>query len=234
MRTLLYGTDGTKIVSRLLEIKEKYPKEQIYEISGVITTDEINLYLQSYSMFGTDELLVWRVSKKTEITDDILKLIAEDISKDLVVMLSENLPKNSKLFKYFGQVQQFVLDEKEKVFSLLDAISRKQSQLSIKNYYKLINEKNDPIYINSMLFYQFKNILHAKFNSETYRSINPFVKQRLSSAINNFSNNECVNIIEEIYITDLKLKTTSIDNEILVLNLILKVVNGNLSPAQYV
>jgi len=234
MRTLLYGTDGTKIVSRLLEIKGKYPKEQIYEISGVITIDEINLYLQSYSMFGTNELLVWRVSKKTEITDDILKLIAEDISKNLVVMLSENLPKNSKLFKYFGQIQQFVLDEKEKVFSLLDVISRKQSQLSIKNYYKLINEKNDPIYINSMLFYQFKNILHAKFNSETYRSMNPFVKQRLISAINNFSNYECVNIIKEIYTIDLKLKTTSIDNEILVLNLILKVVNGNLSSVQYV
>ena len=234
MRTLLYGTDGTKIVSRLLEIKGKYPKEQIYEISGVITIDEINLYLQSYSMFGTNELLVWRVSKKTEITDDILKLIAEDISKNLVVMLSENLPKNSKLFKYFGQVQQFILDEKEKVFSLLDVISRKQSQLSIKNYYKLINEKNDPIYINSMLFYQFKNILHAKFNSETYRSMNPFVKQRLISAINNFSNYECVNIIKEIYTIDLKLKTTSIDNEILVLNLILKVVNGNLSSVQYV
>ena len=225
MKILLYGTDNVKIFEKLVEIKQKYKKEQTYELTGEVGVDDLRQYLQGLSMFGSDELICFQVSKKTEITDSILDLLTDEISKNLVIVLYENLPKNSKLLKYFDQTYQFVADEKEKVFPLLDAISKKQSLVSVQNYYKLIFQKNDPIYINSMLFYQFKNILHARFKSNTFELINPFVKSRLSFVMNNFSDTECVNIIKEIYAVDLRLKTTSINDEVLVLNLILKIAN---------
>jgi len=233
MKILLYGNNAN-VVGKSLEIKHQYKKEQVYELVGEIGTDEIEQYLTSVNMFGTDELLYWRVNKKTEISDKILKLIKGKITKNLLVVLSENLPKNSKFFKYFDKSEQFIADEKEKIFPLLEAISNKNPLLSVKLFYKLINQKNDPVYINSMLFYQFKNILHVRFDTETIKSINPYVKSKLTLVKNNFSDTECVKIISEIYAVDLKLKTTSIDSEVVVLNLILKIVNGKLNVAQYV
>ncbi len=233
MKILLYGSDNAKILEKLLEIKQKFSRDQIYELFGEIEIKEIKQYLQAVSMFGGDELLCIRVNKKTDISDDILNLLKDDINKHILIVLSENLPKNSKLFKFFNDVFQFVADEKEKVFPFLEVLSKKQS-LAIRNYYKLITEKNDPVYINSMLFYQFKNILHARHHTETFAQVNPFVKSKLNFVINNFSDLECVNIIREIYSVDIKLKTTSLNSEILVLNLILKIINGNLDTAKYV
>jgi len=234
MKTLIYGTDNIKVLDYLSELKKKYKNEQTYNLTGSIDVNDIVEYLQGTSMFASEELICWRPNKKTEITDEILTFIKDPLSKDLIVVVLENLPKNSKLFKFFDQTKQFTGDEKEKVFPLLDTISKKQAKLSVKLYYKLLQQQNDPIYINSMLFYQFKNILHAKFQTETFNLINTFVKSRLGSVVNNFSEDECVNIIKEIYFVDLRLKTSSVDNEVLVLNLILKIINGNLATAQYV
>lgn len=231
MKTLLFGTDQVKVLETLVKLKQKYSKEQTYELAGQLSTDDFQQYLQGISMFGLDELICWRVNKKTEINEDILELIKDEVTKNIILVLYENLPKNSKLFKFFDSAQQFVIDEKEKIFPLLDAISQKKTKMCVSIYQKLIKQKNDPIYINSMLFYQFKNIIHARFKTQTFATINPFVKSRLTPSINNFSNLECVNIIKEIYAVDLRLKTTNLNNEVLVLHLILKIVNGNLSSA---
>ncbi len=233
MRILLYGNDNVGILEKLLEIKQKYTKGQIYELFGEVEVSDINQYLQATSMFGSDELICLRVNKKTELSDEILDLIKNETNKNILVVLFENLPKNSKLFKYFNEVFQLVADEKEKIFPFLDTLSKKQT-LAVRNYYKLITEKNDPIYINSMLFYQFKNILHARYNTETFEQVNPFVKSKLNFVRNNFTDIECVNIIRDIYEVDIKLKSTSLSSEVLVLNLILKIINGNLNTAQYV
>ena len=65
MKILLYGTDNVKIFEKLVEIKQKYKKEQTYELTGEVGVDDLRQYLQGLSMFGSDELICFQVSKKT-------------------------------------------------------------------------------------------------------------------------------------------------------------------------
>jgi len=226
MKKIIYGKDLNSILDKFQEIKSNYTPSSISIVEDEVDLDIFSNLFNSLSMFGDNEIVVWKVSDKKYITEDHLKLIKEYNNKDFLLVCFVNLPKNSKILKYFTSLDKFEEKEKTKIFPLLGALTKKNKHLSVNLYYKMLQEGSDPIYINSMFFYQYKNILHGLTDSATYANLNPFVKRNVSSEINMYRLEESVNIINEIYSVDKKLKTTALDNELLVLNLLLKIVNS--------
>lgn len=228
MKKIIYGKNKAKILDAYSREKSKFKEEEVSRLDNEVSVSDLYNLLNSFSLFGDGGLVVWYLDDKKYISDSHLELIKESRKNILLVLLS-NLPKNSKILKVFDVLDKFDNEDPIKIFPLLEQISSKNKKGVVNLYYKMLREGNDPIYINSMIFYQYKNILHFFVQSETYNTLNPYVKRGLSKYVGMYDVLECANIIKEVFVTDKFLKSTNLNNEVLVLNLILKIVNNKLS-----
>lgn len=108
------------------------------------------------------------------------------------------------------------------IFGLMDAVAAKNSKRSVQLLNSFLEEGENAIYILTMIEKQFKNIAMAKFEAgitETTLAkkagIHPFVAKKSIAQARNFTNTEIIRMYKRLIWADLKLKSGSEPNQIL-------------------
>lgn len=109
------------------------------------------------------------------------------------------------------------------IFQTIEALSQKNKKLSIDLIRKHIELGDHPLYLLSMIIYQFKTLLILKdlIDKKTPHNLiakksglAPFTVQKNLYLCNKFSFEELKNIYQKLFEIDLNIKTGKIDNEL--------------------
>lgn len=117
------------------------------------------------------------------------------------------------------QIEELVeLNPQDTIFSLLDELTRGNTQTAVSYYDSLRAQQLEPLYIMSMLTWQMENILLVasagqRNDNEIARDagINPYVVQKTRSVAGKLGRKSLEKALELLINTDEKLKTTAID-----------------------
>ncbi|MDO8530368.1 MAG: DNA polymerase III subunit delta [bacterium] len=108
------------------------------------------------------------------------------------------------------------------IFKTIDALAQKNKKQALNLVHKHLDEGDNPLYLLSMIAFQFKNLLVIKELAERglmYASIvkksglHPFVVKKNYYACNQFSFEKLKEIYHQIYQVDLDIKTGKIEPE---------------------
>lgn len=115
------------------------------------------------------------------------------------------------------------------IFDMVETIARGQATEAIKLYLGLRNQKAQPLYILSMIAWQIRNLLVVKVaglsseNNISDAKISPFVVNKIRPLVTGIELDNIVRSYSSIQETDLKLKTTQTNPDVLMQQLILRV-----------
>ncbi len=215
---LLHGSDVVSSRKKLEELKGKYPPSGMIMLSGRdIDYSQFPMLFSTVSMFNEKRVVV--VEEKIDNRQFDLKAVSNS-EVDLIIWVSTSLRSNdgliSEIVKLSGKVEHF--DEKPdlSVFPFLDAVGRRQRVLALREYLKLKEEGQNPIYLVTMLVWQFRQIIVPELASG-------FVKKKVELFRSNFSFDELRKIYYLLLNIDLQLKTGEGVSEILVEQFVFKV-----------
>jgi len=146
----------------------------------------------------------WLLSSET----DKLSSVGADINNSLIEDMVEPSPK-------------------ETIFSLLDAVAGGRQREAMDLYRKLIQARMEPAYILSMLIWQLNNLSIAVHGSSLPESeitsnfkISPYVLSKTRRLASQLDANQIANMWRDVMKADQTLKTTSVNDELLVEQLI--------------
>jgi len=223
------------------EFKEKFLKERkdflksediilFYEEEKIAKNDSLFKFFikdtksQEFQIFSGQKLKNWirkRFEKyETKIELDALEVLIEYVGSDLWRMNNEI----KKLVSYKNgatvKKEDIKLLTRSKVeadiFKTIDAISRKNKKQALNLLHKHLEKGDSPLYLLSMINFQFRNLLIVKDFIEKYRPYNvilkksglhPFVVKKSYSLSQKFSIGELKKIYRRIFQVDLDIKT---------------------------
>ena len=164
---------------------------------------------------------------ETKIDSGVLEKLIEYIGNDLWQMSNEIRKlasfKNNKTVK----VEDIELLVKSKIetdiFKTIDAIADKNKKQALNLLHKHLEKGDSPLYLLSMISYQFRNLLIIKDLIEKCKPYNvilkksglhPFVVKKSYYQSQKFTFQELKKIFQKIFKTDLDIKTGKIQPEI--------------------
>lgn len=164
--------------------------------------------------------------KKTYITPDALDLLTSFIKNDLWQMANEiNKLSNYKMGSVVKREDVLLCVKpgiESDIFKTIDALASKNKKQALNLLHKHLDEGEAPLYLLSMIAYQFKNLLILKELIEKglpYQAIikksglHPFVVQKTYYACSQFSLPELKKIYRKVFQVDSDIKTGKIDAE---------------------
>jgi len=165
---------------------------------------------------------------KTKINPDALDLLVEFVKNDLWKMANEI----NKLSNYKTgapgpikkeDVELLVKPNTENdIFKTIEALASKDKKRALSLLHKHIDDGDNPLYLLSMISYQFRNLLIIKEFQEDSKPYNiiiqksglhPFVVQKTYYLCNQFSMPELKKIYRKIFQIDSDIKTGKIEPE---------------------
>ncbi len=215
---LLHGNDVVSSRKKLEELRSEYEPTSI----SVLAAKEID-YAQFPLLFSTmsmfDEKRVVVVEEKPDPKQLDLNSISTS-GVDLIIWVGSVLRSNDALIgaitKAKGKVEVFEEKPDLSVFPFLDAVASRKRIIALREYMKLKAEGNDPIYLVTMLVWQFRQILVPEM-------ANGFVKKKVESFKANFSFEELRKIYYLLLQMDVQLKTGDGVAEVMVEQFVYKV-----------
>jgi len=107
----------------------------------------------------------------------------------------------------------------QNIFKTIDSISSKRKQKAINLIHQHIDKGDSPLYLLSMIAFQFRNLLIMKDQIHKGKNINelkwhPFVIKKTYKLSQSFELEQLKKIYQKIVETDLNIKTGKIDPEI--------------------
>ncbi len=99
------------------------------------------------------------------------------------------------------------------IFATIDAIGRKKKELALELLHEHLVKGDSPIYLLSMIHFQFRNILQVKDSSRENIHMHPFVAKKSHELASLFSMDELKAVYEKIWKTDCAVKTGAMDGE---------------------
>lgn len=185
---------------------------------------------QEFSFLAGLNLRTWAqeefAKSGQKINLDALDLLLNYAGNDLWRLSNEinklsNFKKDSTIKK--DDVELFVRPRIElDIFKTIDALAAKNKKQALTLLHKHLDEGEAPLYLLSMIAYQFKNLLVVKELAQKglmYASIvkksglHPFVVKKTYFACNQFSFEELKKIYQNIFQVDLDIKTGKIEAE---------------------
>lgn len=215
---LLHGNDVVSSRKKLEELRSGYEATAV----TVLTAKEIDyaqfpLHFSTMSMFDDKRLVV--VEDKLDPKQVDLASIAGS-GVDLVVWIGSVLRSNDALIgainKVKGKVEVFEEKPDLSVFPFLDAVASRKRIIALREYMKLKAEGSDPIYLVTMLVWQFRQILVSELASG-------FVKKKVEMFKANFTFEELRKIYYLLLQMDVQLKTGEGVAEVMVEQFVYKV-----------
>jgi len=173
------------------------------------------------------------IERKGRIDPQAVKILASYVGPDLWQMSAEI----EKLILYKGKdlikpadVELLVKAKLDNnIFNLVDALGNRELKKASRKLEELLKGGEPPLYILTMIIYQFRNILlvkdllaRGKGKSEIAKEIklHPFVLQKTFAQAENFSLGQLKKIYQYLVDTDLAIKTGKIEPQ-LALNLLI-------------
>jgi len=191
-------------------LKKKAKAQEFKKLSGAKLKNWIKKEFQKYNV---------------KTTEKVINFLAENIGNDLWRMSNE-IQKLASYKKEINleDVKKLVrLKIEADIFKTIDAIAQKNKKEALKLLHKHIDKGDSPIYLLSMINYQFRNLLIVKdlvdkklpYNLIVKKSgLHPFVVKKTYSVCNRFDLENLKKIYKKILIFDLKIKTGQIEPEI--------------------
>lgn len=229
-----------KNVSKNSQFKENFKKE----IKKFANSNEIILFYeeeiredeffkilkrnskwQEFKPLEGERLKLW-VEKEIknlggEIEESALIRLLEFVGSDLWRMENE-IKKLINFKKKIGikEVNLLVRPEIEAdIFKTIEAIAKKQKSMALKLIQKHLEKGDPPLYLLSMINFQFRNIILVKDLIERKRplieiGLHPFLLQKTIYQARKFTFPEIKKIYQKIFETDIKVKTGQLNPEV--------------------
>jgi DNA polymerase-3 subunit delta len=167
------------------------------------------------------------VSQKAKIEPEAVDLLINFVGKDLW-QLSNEINKLSNYKKGLvikkEDVKLLVKPNVETdIFKTIDSFASKNKKQSLMLLHQFLEDGENPLYLLSMITYQFRNLLIVKELMEKQKPYNvivkqsglhPFVAQKTYYMCSQFTLLELKKIYQKIFQIDLEIKTGKIDAEI--------------------
>ena len=222
--------ENTKNVEDIKDIiiiyEEEAPDQRAKFFKGLlkrVKCQEFN-YLQPAALkkWVTQEF----AKKKIKIDLEALDLLVGFVKNDLWKMANEI----NKLSDYRAEgsvkkedVELLVKPDAENdIFKTIDALASKNKKLAVSLLHKHLDNGDNPLYLLSMVAYQFRNLLVVKHLQSTAKpyavilkksGLHPFVAQKSYSLCSQFSMLELKKIYLKIFQIDSDIKTGKIEPE---------------------
>lgn len=181
---------------------------------------------QEFTPLSGKKLFTW-IKKEfeknnTEADEDAVSSLAEIGGGDLWRIKNEV----DKLSLYKKRItkkdtEDFVKkDVTINIFQTIEAIADKNKEKAIFLFYDHLEKGDNPLYILSMIIYQFRNLIIIKdliekkypYNTMISKSgLHPFVFRKAYYQANKFSLESLKEIYDKLFLTDLKIKTGQVD-----------------------
>ena len=208
----------------------------IYQEKDFIKSDSLYKFLKKNIKFQEFELLTGQKLKnwakkelekyKTEIDLKALDVLIEYIGSDLWKMSNEILKlvnyKNKKIINK-EDIELLIKSKIETdIFKTIDALAEKNKKQALDLLHKHLEKGDSPLYLISMINYQFRNLLIIKDlieKSKTYNIIlkksglHPFVVKKSYYQSQKFTFQELKKIYQRIFEIDFQIKTGRIKPE---------------------
>lgn len=169
---------------------------------------------------------------KTKINPDALDLLVDFVKTDLWQMTNE-INKLSNYIALIDNKNGGVIKKEDiellvkpnienDIFKTIDALASKNKKQALFLLHKHLDNGDVPLYLLSMIAYQFRNLLIIKElidNKVQYQAIakksglHPFVVQKSYYLCNQFSIKQLKKIYQKIFLIDLNIKTGKVDAE---------------------
>jgi len=199
-------------------------------------------YAQEFDLLTAAEAYRWaetEIKKRGgKIQAPALKLLADLVGNDLWQMNSEidkllALSRNETVS--IEMVENLVKNRlEEDIFKLTDALGQKDKKLALKLIADQLKSKTSPTELLAKMTWQFRNLLIVKnfvekngagYSSErlTFQlGLHPFVVKKTLSQVKNYNLDQLKRTYQNLLKIDYKIKTSSIDPEVLFDLLIIK------------
>ncbi|OGZ17629.1 MAG: DNA polymerase III subunit delta [Candidatus Nealsonbacteria bacterium RBG_13_37_56] len=208
----------------------------IYQEKDFIKSDSLykflkkNIKSQEFELLTGAKLRSW-VKKEfekynSEINPEALDLLIEYSGNDLWRM-------NNEIMKLVNYKNKEIINKKDinllirskietDIFKTIDAIAEKNKSKALKLIHKHLEKGDSPLYLFSMINYQFRNLLIVKDFIEKCRpygiileksGLHPYVVKKSYSQSYKFSFQELKKIYQKIFEIDFQIKTGKIEPE---------------------
>jgi DNA polymerase III delta subunit len=215
---LLHGNDIVSSRKKLEEVKSKYDSTGISVLSAKdLDYSQFPLLFSTVSMFDEKRLVIVEDKLDSKLFD-LNSIVKSDV--DLVIWIGSVLRSNDALIgavnKVKGKVELFEEKPDLSVFPFLDSVASRRRVVALREYLKLKQEGNDPIYLVTMLVWQFRQIIVPEMASG-------FVKKKVEGFKANFTFEELRRIYYLLLQMDVQLKTGEGVPDVMVEQFIFKV-----------
>ena len=209
---LLYQEGAVRESESLLKFLKKKAKCQKFEL---LSTLKLRKWVK-------EELENYKVKIENQTIDKIIEYVGDDLWR------MENEIKKLVNYKNKGKIETKDIELLVKprietdIFKTIDVIAQKNKGLALKLLQKHLEKGDNPLYLLSMINYQFRNLLIIKDLIEKNRSYNliikksglhPFVVRKTYSQSRWFTIQELKKIYQRIFEVDLDIKTGKIEPE---------------------
>ncbi|MDO8470952.1 MAG: DNA polymerase III subunit delta [bacterium] len=214
---LLKETDNTLV---FVEEKDILAKDAFFQFI------QKNGKTQKFSNLSGAPLLSWIVKEGESYGLDISKEAGGELCslfQDNPWALSQEIRKMAA-FKQSEPVKQVSLEDvkaiasahsfETDIFKTIDAIAKNRKDEALELLHRHIAKGDSPLYLLSMIHFQFRNILQAKDFKGGKIPMHPFVFKKSQELASLFSMDELKAIYEKIWGTDLAVKTGVMDGEV--------------------
>lgn len=184
------------------------------------------------------DLKKWAIKEferyNSQINSQGLKALLERTGGDLW-RLSQEINKLSNWKKKVQKedIERFIPPKiEDDIFKIIDSVANQKQEKALKLLHGALERGESPIYLISMIAYQFSNLLAVKDKLEKQKNpseldLHPFVIKKSTWMAKNFEMKELITIFERIKDLDYDIKTGRIEPELALDLLLHSIVSGN-------
>ena len=201
-----------------------------FETKQILKSDSLFKFLKKYAQSQEFEFLEGRNLKnwakkeftgyQTEIAPEALDKLIDFVGSDLW-QLSNEIKKLAS-YKIKGKIRledvELLIRPKiePEIFKTIDAIASKNKKQALELIHKHLEKGNNPLYLLSMINFQFRNLLIVKDLVEKYQSpyaiskianLHPYIVKKSCPLSQKFKTDELKKIYQKIFQADLDIKT---------------------------
>ncbi len=171
-------------------------------------------------------------NNKLKINNDAVDLLINFVGSDLWRMTNE-IEKLTNYIAAWDNKKDLIVEKRDvellvkpnienDIFKTIDALASKNKKLALSLLHKHLDNGDAPLYLLSMIAYQFRNLLIIKDLQESQTpygfiakksGLHPFVVQKSGYLCNQFSMAELKKIYQKIFQIDSDIKTGRADSE---------------------
>ena len=227
--------ENTKVLENLKDIVVIYEADPADQRTKAFKALQKHAKRQEFDCLQPDALRKWILQefekKEVKINPDALELLVDFVKNDLWKMTNEINKLSNYTPRGTGKKEGVIKKEdvellvkpniENDIFKTIDALASKNKKLALALLHKHLDNGDFPLYLLSMIAYQFRNLLTIKElqSTQSYATIakksglHPFVVQKSYYLCNKFSIQELKKIYQRIFQVDLDIKTGRIEAE---------------------